>query len=141
MMDNSIVSRPRRAPFGRHLPGELFSWQHIGLFRDGFLATDMYETESSYVVRSSLPGVERDQLTITRTGDTLTVKGTVSGADDKGGRYLNRELGVGEFSRTLTLPEDAGEDVSATLENGVLVLEFSKPQAQGPVTINVREAK
>jgi HSP20 family protein len=109
--------------------------------RDGFLATDVYETESSYIVRAALPGVATEDIRITRVGDTLTLEGELKRVDPEGVTYLSRERSYGRFSRALALPEGAQTDVSATLENGVLCLEFAKQAQNVPRTIRVTVAQ
>ena len=108
--------------------------------RDGFLAMDMYETETAYIIKAALPGVSPDDLKITRLGDTVTLEGELKHAGPEGAAYLYRERSYGHFARTLPLPEDAQNDVSATLENGILSLEFSKPEESVPRTIRVTSA-
>jgi HSP20 family protein len=108
-----------------------------GPYRDGFLATDVFETDSSFFVRAALPGVATEDLRITRVGDTLTLEGELRRVDPEGATYLSRERSFGRFSRALALPEGARNDVSATLENGVLCLEFAKPAPSVPRTIRV----
>lgn len=141
-MDRTIERRPR-SPFALvDLRGEdLLAAPGQRPTRDGFLATDMYETETSYIVKVALPGVSPDDLKITRVGDTVTLEGELKHTGPEDATYLYRERSHGRFSRTLALPEDARNDVSAALENGVLSLEFSKPEESVPHTIRVTTAE
>jgi len=141
-MDRSIERRARSPLALGALGGEdLLTAPGQRPFRDGFLATDVYETESSYVVKASVPGISVEDIKITRAGDTVTLEGEVKPASVKEGRYLYQERSYGQFSRTLPLPDDAGNDVNATLENGVLVLEFAKPAERVPHTISIKSAQ
>jgi len=109
--------------------------------RDGFLATDMYETDTAYVIKASLPGISAEDLKITREGDTVKLEGVLELAEPENATYLFRERSRGRFSRTLPLPKGAQNEVSATLEGGILSLEFPKPAQSIPRTIKVNPAQ
>ncbi|NLT73025.1 MAG: Hsp20/alpha crystallin family protein [Chloroflexi bacterium] len=111
-----------------------------GAAQDGFLSLDMYETDTSFVIRAALPGLSAEDLKITREGRTLTLEGELVLPEPDSATYLFRERWRGHFSRTLPLPESAAEEVNATLESGVLSLEFAKPSPRTPRTIKVNTA-
>jgi len=109
-------------------------------FGAGTLAVDMYETDEDVVVKTSVPGVKPEDIDITITGDTLTIKGEVK-AEEKIERanYIRQERRYGAFSRSLTLPTSVvAEKAKAEFENGVLTLTLPKSEEVKPKTIKVK---
>lgn len=92
------------------------------------------------VVQCELAGVARDDVELTITGETLVIKGNKKppAGEDKL-RFQRRERGVGEFRRTIVLPDkvDAGR-VEAHLASGVLTVKLPKSEAARPKQIPVR---
>ena len=106
----------------------------------GFFAVDLYETDDEVVVTASLPGVKPDDLQISVTGDTLTVKGeTKEDREEKQPSYYRKERRYGTFRRTLTLPVEVDADnAEATFEDGVLNLRLPKAPELRSKTIEVK---
>ncbi|MGD2039784.1 MAG: Hsp20/alpha crystallin family protein, partial [Anaerolineae bacterium] len=46
----------------------------FGPWSEGNLAIDMYETDETVVVKTAIPGVKAEDIDVSVTGDTLTVK-------------------------------------------------------------------
>ena len=92
---------------------------------------DIYETPDNLEIVASLPGVSPDDLVVTATGDTVTVKAKVPSETEQKGAgewtwYLH-EIPHGEFSRTIDLPVEVNpQQARATFENGLLKLELPK---------------
>ena len=90
----------------------------------------MAEQDDAYVVKASLPGIKVEDLDISVTGNTLTIKGQVE--DEKTiseEQYHLRERRYGSFARTITLPASVdAESVEATYEDGVLTLTAPKTE-------------
>jgi len=108
--------------------------------RGGELALDMYETKDDVVVRTALPGVKPEDVDITITGDTLTIRGETQQQDeDKEGNYLRRERSYGEFVRSITLPSGLQVDkADASFNNGELTLKIPKSEQAKPKSIKVK---
>ena len=104
------------------------------------LALDIAETESAYVVKASLPGINPDDLEITVVDNAVTISGEVRPEEDqKDQRYHLRERRWGKFSRSVTLPMsvDAG-NVQAEYQHGVLTLTLPKHEQARPHRIAIR---
>ena len=68
-------------------------------------AVDLYQTEDEVVVKASLPGLKSDDVQISVTGDTLSIKGEFKQEKEKKERaYHLREQRYGMFERTFALP-------------------------------------
>jgi HSP20 family protein len=107
---------------------------------EGTLAVDIYETDEAVVVKAPIPGVKPEDLDISITGDTLTIRGeTKSEAEVKEDQYIRRECRYGSFCRSLSLPVPIVADKAvAEFENGVLTLTLPKAEEVKPKTIKVK---
>jgi HSP20 family protein len=94
----------------------------------GQLAVDVYETREKLVVKGRVAGVNKSDLDLSISDNTLTVKGTLSaGNEGDVENYFLQECYWGEFSRSLVLPVPVKEDeIEAVLKDGVLTISFSK---------------
>ena len=104
------------------------------------LAVDMYETDEDVIVKTAVPGVKAEDIDITITGDTLTIKGA-SKAEEKieKANYIRQERRYGSFSRSVTLPTTiVAEQAKAEFENGMLTLTLPKAEEVKPKAIKVK---
>ncbi|HET9721611.1 MAG TPA: Hsp20/alpha crystallin family protein [Candidatus Saccharimonadales bacterium] len=94
----------------------------------GQLAVDVYETKEKLVVKGRVAGVNKSDLDVSISDNTLTVKGTLSAGSEEGvENYFLQECYWGEFSRSLVLPVPVKEDeIEAVLKDGVLTISFAK---------------
>lgn len=106
----------------------------------GALAVDMYETDEDVIVETSVPGIKAEDIDITITGDTLTIKGETK-AEEKveKANYIRQERRYGAFSRSLSLPTSiVAEKAKADFEDGVLTLTLPKAEEVKPKSIQVK---
>lgn len=97
---------------------------------EGQLSVDVYQKGDAIVVKSTIAGVEPEDLEIFLNRDMLTIKGKREHAESvQQGEYFVRECYWGKFSRTIILPSDVkSEDAKATLKDGVLTIAMPKAQ-------------
>ncbi|GJM40299.1 MAG: heat-shock protein Hsp20 [Ardenticatenaceae bacterium] len=104
------------------------------------IALDVAETEDSYLVEATIPGINVEDIEITLEDDVLMLKGEIQKeAEVEEAKYHLRERRYGRFSRSIRFPMDVnGDDVEATYANGVLSLNVPKAEAVKPkrITIN-----
>ena len=116
------------------------TWRTIGGGNDSLTPPiDVHETADEIVVTASLPGMKADDVEITMTGQTLTMRGEFK-ADDKieKDQYLYRERRFGSFSRTLQLPVRVeGDRAQADFTDGVLRLSIPKAEEVKPRQIRI----
>lgn len=107
------------------------------------LPVDVYETKEDIVIKAAVPGVKPEDIDISITGDTLTIKGEYK-EEEKVEKedYYRRERHVGAFSRAIELPlEVNAEKASAEFADGVLTLTLPKSEEVMPKTIEVHAKK
>lgn len=104
------------------------------------LALDMYETKDDVVVKTALPGVKPDEVDISLTGDTLTIRGeTKEEKEANKENYLRKERRYGAFERSVTLPSGLQTDkAEASFDNGMLTLKIPKSEQVKPKSIKVK---
>jgi len=112
----------------------------FGLYGDQQLAMDMYETDNSVVVKTAIPGAKAEDIHISVSGDTLTIKAETQ-EEKKVEResYLLQERRFGSWRRSVTLPGGLDTDrVEAQYSDGILTLKFPKSEETKPKTIKVK---
>jgi HSP20 family protein len=106
-----------------------------GLFRRPsagvFPLINVTEDDDKFFVRAELPGVKPDELDISVTGDTLTIKGERKiPVENEKPIYHRREREAGSFSRIINLPTlIVTREVEAGSTDGVLTLVMSKAES------------
>jgi len=110
----------------------------------GTLALDVVENETSYIVSTTLPGVNADDIKISLHEDVLTISAEIAQPTEQkdGEHVLLRERTWGKFSRSVRLPNAVnGDGVEASYDNGVLHLTLPKTENAQPRTIPVKANK
>lgn len=94
----------------------------------GQLAVDVYETKEKLVVKGRVAGVNKSELDVSISDNTLTIRGTLSAGNEEGvENYFLQECYWGEFSRSIVLPVPVKEEeIEAVLKDGVLSVSFAK---------------
>lgn len=112
---------------------------------DGLMSPslDMYQTKDVVVVKAALPGVKSEDVEISVTGDTLTIRGETKAEQEvKEEDFYCQERRYGSFSRTIGLPSDLKTDkAEAVFEDGILTLTIPKAEEIKPRTIKVETKK
>lgn len=94
--------------------------------------TDIYREKGALVVEAELPGLDpRADLEIDIEDGVLQIKGSKDEAKEisETDEYV-RERRYGSFCRSVVLPEGVdGESVTATYDNGILVVKIPLPEA------------
>lgn len=89
---------------------------------------DVIDRDNEVLVRAELPGMAKDDLEISLTDQTVTIRGeTHKESKEEHGDFFRREITSGSFQRTLALPAEVMGDVAkATFHDGVLELTLPK---------------
>jgi HSP20 family protein len=107
---------------------------------EGSLAVDMFETDDSVVVKTAIPGVKAEDISVSVTGDTLTIKAESKEEEEvKRENYLRRERRFGSYCRSVALPGGLEADkADADYTDGVLTLTLPKAEEIKPKSIPVK---
>ena len=106
-------------------------------------ALDMFETDENLVVKATVPGVKPEDIDVSISGDTLTIKGETKVEEKvEKGNYIRQERRYGAFQRTVALPSALQADkAEAKYEDGILTLTIPKTESAKPKTIKVEAKK
>jgi HSP20 family protein len=120
-MDRILAASPARpAPA---------NWPGLNLWRDA----------EAIVAEAEVPGFRAQDVEVTVTDDTLTVRGTRSAGVPENAVAIRVERSVSRFERSVRLPAPVDADaVSATLTDGVLRVTMPLAAAARPRRIEVR---
>ena len=100
---------------------------------------DMYETNDDLVLNFELPGVREKDISLSITGDVLTVKGERQFDQQlNDDNYVHAERAYGKFERSIRLPMPMqAERVRATYRDGVLEVSLPKAEEVRPKEIKI----
>lgn len=104
-----------------------------------FPALNIWEDGDVLHAEAEIPGVSQEDIEIYAVGNELTIKGTRKPGKGEEAYYHRRERGIGEFTRTITLPVEIDtEKVQASLKDGVLSVTLPKAEEAKPKKISVK---
>jgi len=100
---------------------------------------DMRETKDDLILNFELPGVSEKDVSLSITGDLLTLKGERAfNRDVKDDSYYHVERACGKFERSVQLPMAVqASNVKATYCDGVLEVRLPKAEALKPKEIKI----
>jgi len=116
--------------------------QHWRVVRGGVPPINLYDSGESYTLTSQLPGVGPEEVDLSITGETLTIRGDRKRAEGVSEEsYRRQERQFGRWTRTITLPDRVDSaKVSASFANGVLTVTLPKAEEARPRQISVTPA-
>ncbi|MFP4179822.1 MAG: Hsp20/alpha crystallin family protein [Spirochaetaceae bacterium] len=121
---------------------DLWNWGDMpGLFDgDMYPALDIKDKEDSVEVRCDLPGVDKKDIDISVSGNTLTIKGEKNEEkEEKESNYYRKESWSGSFQRSVALPDSVDPDkADASMKNGILTLTLPKKEDERRKKISVK---
>jgi HSP20 family protein len=95
---------------------------------EGQLAVDVHQTDSAVVVKTMTAGVNPNDIEITVSRDTITIRGSrESEHEARENDFFHQELYWGAFSRTIMLPcEVESDEAVAKEDHGLLTITLPK---------------
>lgn len=118
---------------------EITEWTPEDLFRGEFFSganmnTDIKENKDNYEIAVDLPGMKKENISVSLKDGYLTVAASrKNDKDEKNaeGRYIRREHFEGSSSRSFYVGKDMKqEDIHAKYQDGVLTLTVPKKDQQ-----------
>jgi len=107
---------------------------------EGQLTIDVYQTDANIVIKSTVAGVNPENIDIDINNDMVTVKGKRDKDEIvKTENYFYQELYWGTFSRSVILPVEVDSDKArATIKNGILTIKLPKLEKTKSKKIKVK---
>jgi HSP20 family protein len=101
---------------------------------------DVIERDDEVIVKAELPGVDKKDLDVSVTENSVTIKGTTSHeAKEEKGDYYRCEISRGAYARTGALPSYVDADkAKASFKDGVLELKLPKVEKSKRRSIEIK---
>jgi HSP20 family protein len=101
---------------------------------------DVFEDKDDVVIKAELPGMKKEEIEVTVTGDMVTIRGEKKEEEEvKEKDYYRRERSYGSFSRSVALPcEVKGDQVKAIFKDGVLEVRMPKTEEAKTKAVTVK---
>jgi HSP20 family protein len=115
------VERFLNRPFSRNLEVLTEEWMPL---------VDIAETKDEVIVKAEIPGMTKEEISISLSDNVLTLRGEKKKEkEEKGKTFYRMERSYGSFVRSLTLPTAvlAGK-VKAVYKDGVLEITLPKSE-------------
>ena len=107
---------------------------------DWMPVVDISEDDSTYRIEAEVPGVAREDISVTVDNGILSLGGERKCENgQQQGRVYRTERCYGSFKRNFRIPEDAdGDTVKAEFKNGLLSVALPKVEQPKPKQIEVK---
>jgi len=91
-------------------------------------AVDIIDRPDHIVMRAEIPGVKKEDLNVSVSDNLVTISATTKYEEEKEeGEYYRREIGRGEYSRSVSLPVNVDSaEAKAAFKDGILELTLPK---------------
>ncbi len=100
-------------------------------------ALDVYDTDDAVVAKLEVPGMNKEDFSISVENGRLTISGERKSETETKGRS---ERYFGKFARSVTLPVAVDADkATANYNDGILTISIPKSEEARPRTISVTE--
>ena len=131
--DEDVVQPVMHAVWQR-IPEEAKSWSP---------AVDIFEKGDNLMIRVELPGIKLEDIDVSVTEDTLTIKGDrnpESGIKEE--NYFRSEVAYGSFYRSISLPFSVDtKSIDALYEDGILRITLQRAAGTKPKKVSVQVKK
>lgn len=130
--------------FSRRWP-QAFDWRSPFSGRElsisgGLPKVDVIDHDDKIEIQAALPGVKKEDLDVSITDDSVTIRASTKQEEKKEGEhYYRREISRGEFQRTLTLPAYVnGDQAKASFKDGMLQITLPKTEVRKRKSIEIK---
>jgi HSP20 family protein len=106
---------------------------------DWMPSVDISETDANYLIKGEIPGVKKEDVSVTIQDGMLTLRGErKQEKEDKNKKFHRVECSYGSFMRSFRVPDDADESaIKAEFKDGMLNVTLPKSAKSKPKAINV----
>lgn len=112
----------------------------MGIVEEGTLPLDVSEDDRSVIVRASLPGFRKEDVSVEVHEGVLTIKAEhTEEKEEKNETFYRRERRFGSVSRRVALPSTVLDgETKAELKDGVLTLRIPKSPKAMPRKVSIQ---
>jgi HSP20 family protein len=119
---------------------ELWDQVEEEIEEEGQLSVDVYQDEDNVIIKSTIAGVEPEDIDVSVDNDMVTIRGRrARNREIEEEDYFYQECYWGSFSRSIILPvEIRADQIDATIKNGILTVILPKAKKKD-VNIKVKD--
>jgi len=127
-MDKKKISVPVDEPEKQNQEIDISDQVDTDLEEEGQLSVDVYQDKDNITIKSTIAGVEPEDIDISFDNDMITIRGQrQKDLSIRKENYFYQECYWGGFSRSIILPAEVLEDkIKATIKNGILTIVLPK---------------
>ena len=105
----------------------------------GVININMLQTDDAVIIEAFIPGVRSEDLNISITGDTLTIRGEIKDDEEyKNANYKINEIKFGSFARSILLTSQVVIDkANSEYQDGVLKITLPNAEEIKPKIIAI----
>lgn len=105
-------------------------WDNWSPFEGKTPSVDMIDKKDKILIKAELPGVNKEDIDVSVTDHTVTIRGTTSSdEEEEKGSYYRHEISTGSYERVLAIPGNVDTSkVKAKFRNGMLKLTLPKTE-------------
>ena len=102
-------------------------------------AVDIFEDDTGITVHADMPGVSKDRLNIQTDSDSLSIVGDLNIPMPENMDAVYADVRSNRYQRSFSLSRELdGDNIEASLKDGVLTLRIPKHEEHKPRKIEVR---
>jgi HSP20 family protein len=103
-------------------------------FEQTLPAVNVIENENGFKIELAAPGLKKEDFKVNVVENTLTISAEQEAKkEETGEKFTRKEFSYSSFKRSFTLPKTVdGEQISATYNEGILVLALPKKEEAKP---------
>jgi len=121
MVKFNVMQRPTTSLFDTFFMDDFFNDRFTPF--STFAGVDVIKNESGYELHVDLPGISKEDIVIDMKDDILSIKvNTEEEKENTEKNYVIRQRSSRKFSRSFKVAGVQEENIQASYENGVLVL-------------------
>ena len=115
-------------------------WDDLYLRDFDNLSANIWEEENKIYVKMAMPGVKKEDIKISVTGDTLSIEGeSKQEKEEKEKKYFLKTFQSCSYSQSFNLPSLVNPDgVEAKFEDGVLTITLPKAKESESKQISIK---
>ena len=114
-------------------------WRRLKELEEVSPSVDMFDKKDEIVLKAEIPGVEKENISISLSDNTITIKGEMKKEEEvKEEDYYYAERSYGSFSRSLNLPAKVqAEKIKASFKDGILEIHLPKAEESKPKEVKI----
>ena len=101
---------------------------------------DIYEDGKLFVVKAEVPGLKKEEISVSISEDSLTIKGERKQVrEEKRKDFYRSECAYGSFQRSVSLPHRVkAKEAKAKYENGILEIRIPKAKGEAAGSVEIK---